>query len=110
MHVEGVEEVLYADVVRGESGRVVRGESGRGPCYGSRRVSVIRGVDQDDVIGRLQRLQQDKTAGTPVEAFNVCGKLISRCKLISFIRRQNELGWRHGRGRARPRSAFSDRR
>src|SRR5258707_14365917 len=25
---------------------------------------------------------------------NICGKLISGCKLILFIRRQNELGWR----------------
>src|SRR5258707_13790234 len=26
---------------------------------------------------------------------NICGKLISGCKLILFIRRQNELGWGH---------------
>ena len=55
VHIESVEEILNADIVGGKGGRIVLGESRRCPRDGSGRISVVCGVNQDDMIYCLKR-------------------------------------------------------
>ena len=71
LHVKRVQQILHADIVRGESGRIVLRETRRRARDGSGRIPVGRGVNQDDPVGVLQRLQQNEAAGAAVETFDI---------------------------------------
>src|SRR4051794_27350690 len=74
LHVERVQQVLHANVVRGERGRIIFRELGRSARDGADGVFVSRGVDEDDTVSILERLKKNKAARAAIETFNICGE------------------------------------
>ncbi len=72
LHVERIEQIFHADVVRGERGRVILRKARRGAGDGAGRVAVGCGVDENDAAGVLERLEEDEAAGAAVKTFDAC--------------------------------------
>ena len=71
MDVEDVEQVFHADIVGSERGGVIARETrgGAGDCADG--VAVVRGIDEDNAVGGLERLKQREAACAAVEAFHI---------------------------------------
>ncbi len=53
LHIEQIQQIFHADVMRGQRWRIVAREARRGAGDGANRVAVGGRVDHDDAIGAL---------------------------------------------------------
>src|SRR3569833_1796343 len=71
MHIESVQEIFHADIMGSKRRRIILQKPRSRAGYRSRGISVIGGINQDDVPGSLKRLEQYESAGTAIEALHI---------------------------------------